>query len=75
MTGAIASPRQDRVLGIRVTPLNRRRIENFKANRRGYWSAWIFAVLFVLSLFAELIANDRPLFVWYDGAPYIPASS
>lgn len=73
MTGAIASPRQDRVLGIRVTPLNRRRIENFKANRRGYWSAWIFAVLFVLSLFAELIANDRPLFVWYDGAPYIPA--
>ena len=43
------------------SPLNRRRWQNFKANRRGYWSFWIFMVLFVVSLFAELIANDRPL--------------
>ncbi len=62
----------DTVLGMRITPLNRRRIENFKANRRGYWSLWIFLVLFVGSLFAEVIANDRPLAVGYDGGIYFP---
>jgi microcin C transport system permease protein len=62
----------DHFLGLRVTPLTRRRIDNFKANRRGVWSLWIFGVLFVVSLFAELIANDRPLVVWYDGAIYFP---
>ncbi len=69
-TAAIA--RADRVLGMRITPLNRRRIENFKANRRGYWSLWIFLILFVGSLFAEVFANDRPLVVRYDGAIYFP---
>ena len=54
---------QDTFLGFRITPLNRRRIENFKANKRGYWSFWIFIVIFVLSLFAELIANDKPLLI------------
>ena len=48
---------------LRLTPLNQRRLANFRANRRGYWSLWIFTVLFVVSLFAELIANDRPLLV------------
>ena len=43
------------------SPLNQRRWQNFKANRRGYWSLWIFLVLFGMSLFAELIANNRPL--------------
>jgi len=66
-------PARDRVLGIRVTPISRRRIENFKANRRGYWSFWIFLVLFVLSLGAEFVANDRPLLVRYDGNFYFPA--
>ncbi len=42
----------DRVLGIRVTPLTWRRFANFRANRRGFWSLWIFLVLFGLSLFA-----------------------
>jgi microcin C transport system permease protein len=42
-----------------ISPLNRRRFANFRANRRGYWSALVFALLFVVSLFAELIANDR----------------
>jgi microcin C transport system permease protein len=37
---------------IRLSPLNRRRLANFRANKRGYWSFWIFAVLFVVSLFA-----------------------
>jgi microcin C transport system permease protein len=52
------------------SPLNRRRWENFKANRRGYWSLWIFLVLFVVSLFAELIANDRPFLIKFDGHLY-----
>ena len=59
-------------LGLRITPLMRRRLINFRRNRRGFWSLWIFLSLFVLSLFAELIANDKPLFVWFDGAPYVP---
>jgi microcin C transport system permease protein len=55
-----------------VSPLNRRRWENFKANQRGYWALWIFLVLFVVSLFAEFIANDKPFFVRYDGRSYFP---
>ena len=46
-----------------LSPLNRRRWQNFKANRRGYWSFWIFLVLFVVTLFAEFIANDKPFLV------------
>lgn len=61
-----------RVLGLKVTPLTRRRVDKFKQNRRGYWSLWIFAILFVLSLFAEVIANDKPLVVQYDGSLYFP---
>ena len=70
--GGTSAPPGDRFLGMAITPLNRRRLENFKANRRGYWSMWLFAVLFFLSLFAEFIANDRPIFVWYDGGAYWP---
>ncbi len=58
--------------GRRITPLTRRRLENFRANRRGYWSLWIFLVLFGISLFAELIANDRPILIRFDGAFYLP---
>jgi microcin C transport system permease protein len=54
------------------SPLNQRRWQNFKANRRGYWSFWIFSVLFVASLFANVIANDRPLMIKYDGRLYWP---
>jgi microcin C transport system permease protein len=63
-----------RFLGIplRLTPLGIRRIENFKANRRGYWSLIVFLLLFGVSLFAEFIANDRPLVVRYDGKWYFP---
>src|SRR5258707_13639410 len=49
------------------SPLNRRRWQNFKSNRRGYWSFWIFLILFFVSLFAELIANDRPFLIKFDG--------
>ena len=54
------------------SPLNQRRWENFKANKRGYWSFWIFMVLFVASLFANMLANDKPLLVKYDGHLYWP---
>ncbi|MDF9892678.1 UNVERIFIED_ORG: microcin C transport system permease protein [Pseudomonas vranovensis] len=56
-----------------LSPLNRRRFERFKANRRGWWSLWLFLILFGLSLGAELIANDKPLVVRYDGQWYFPA--
>ncbi len=55
------------------SPLNKRRWQNFKSNRRGYWSFWIFLVLFFVSLFAELIANDRPFLIKFDGKLYFPA--
>jgi microcin C transport system permease protein len=57
---------------IAVSPINRRRWENFKRNRRGYWSLWIFLVLFVLSLGADFIANDKPFVVKYDGHYFFP---
>jgi microcin C transport system permease protein len=55
-----------------LTPLTRRRLANFRANRRGYWSLMIFAVLFFVTLFAEFIANDRPLVAKADGRWYVP---
>ncbi len=55
-----------------ISPLNQRRWQNFKANRRGYWSLWIFLVLFVLSLFAEFIANDKPIVASYKGEILFP---
>lgn len=67
-----AAPVEQRFLGVKITPLTARRIYNFRANRRGVWSLWIFLALFVGSLFAELIANDKPLLVRYDGAFYAP---
>jgi len=57
---------------LRLSPINARRMENFKANRRGYWSFWIFITLFMLCLFAELIANDRPIVVSYKGETLFP---
>jgi microcin C transport system permease protein len=56
----------------RLSPLNQRRWQNFRANRRGYWSLWIFLVLFVLSLLSELIANDKPLIASYKGEILFP---
>lgn len=55
-----------------LSKLGRRRWHNFRANRRGYWSTWIFLVIFVITLFAEVIANDKPLLVRYDGEFYVP---
>ena len=75
MTSAPAAPASTSVLapGARISPINRRRLANFKRNRRGWWSFWIFSVLFLLSLGAEFIANDKPFLVAYDGSYYFPA--
>ncbi|MBW7469963.1 ABC transporter permease [Marinobacter sp. M216] len=55
-----------------LTPIQQRRLRNFRANRRGYWSLWVFLALFGLSLVAELIANDSPLVVSYQDTFYFP---
>ena len=70
---APASPPVDHFLGVKVSPLNRRRLSNFRANKRGFWSLWIFLALFGVSLVAEVIANDKPILVSFDGAFYTPA--
>lgn len=57
---------------MRLSPLNQRRWRNFTANRRAYWSMWIFGILFGVSLFAEVLANDRPLLVSYRGEWRMP---
>jgi microcin C transport system permease protein len=44
----------------------------FKSNRLGYYSMWIFLIIFVISLFAELVANDRPIIASYQGKIYFP---
>jgi microcin C transport system permease protein len=56
-----------------LTPINLRRWQNFKANRRGYWSLWIFLFLFIGSLFAEFVANDKPYYVSFEGKSFFPA--
>jgi microcin C transport system permease protein len=55
-----------------LSPLNRRRLKSFRANRRGFWSLWIFLAVFLVCLPAEFIANDRPLLVRYAGSWYFP---
>ncbi|MEF3365484.1 ABC transporter permease [Methylocystis sp. 9N] len=58
---------------LRLTPLDRRRLDNFKANTRGYWSFWIFMTLFLMSLGSNFLANDRPILAWYKGQLLFPA--
>jgi len=67
-----AAPIADHFLGRKISPLTRRRLESFRRNRRGFWSLWIFLAVFVVTLFAEFIANDRPLLVRFNGAWYLP---
>lgn len=62
----------ERFLRFRITPLTRRRLMNFRANGRGFWSLWIFLILFLCSLFAEFLANDKPLLVRYENTFYFP---
>lgn len=55
-----------------LSPLNQRRWRNFKANRRSFWALWIFLIAFGLSLFAELLANDKPILALYRGEWFVP---
>ena len=57
---------------MQLTPINQARWARFRHNRRGYWSLWIFLIIFVCSMCSELIANDRPLLVQYKGSLYVP---
>ena len=76
MAGTLTTPSHGTDTGtrppVRLSPLNARRLENFRANKRGFWSLWIFLAMFIVSLFAEVIANDKPVFVWFDGGLYTP---
>lgn len=55
-----------------LSPLTQKRLYYFKQHKRGYYSFWIFMVLFVFSLFAEFIANDKPLLIKYDNHYFVP---
>ena len=55
-----------------MTPLTKRRLQQFRANKRGYWSLWIFSALLIICVGAELIANDKPLLVSYNDSLYLP---
>jgi microcin C transport system permease protein len=72
MAASFAAGERRRLLGLTLSPLSARRLANFKANRRGYVSFIVFTALFALSLLAEVIANDKPLLVRYDGRFYFP---
>ena len=56
----------------RLSELDRRRLRNFRSNKRALWSLRIFAVLFLVSLVAEVVANDKPILVSYRGEFYVP---
>lgn len=66
-TPATSKPKRSR-----LSPMNQRRWANFKANRRGFWATWLFLFLFIGSLFAEFIANDKPILIQYKGEFYYP---
>jgi microcin C transport system permease protein len=68
--GVEVPPRRNRIV---ISPLNKRRWESFKANRRGYWSLWVFLAMFFISLFAEFIANDKPIYIHVNGKSFFPA--
>jgi microcin C transport system permease protein len=58
-----------------MSPLNQRRWSNFKENRRAKYSLLFFGLLFFLSLFAELLANDKPILIYFNGTVYWPIVS
>jgi microcin C transport system permease protein len=70
--GPLKPAADHRFLGRRITPFTARRLRNFRRNGRGFWSLWIFLALFVIALFAEFIANDKPILVVYDGRWFFP---
>ena len=74
MDDAIAKAPKILLSGVlRLTPLDRRRLDNFKANRRGFWAFWLFLAMFLMSLGSEFLANDRPILAYYKGELLAPA--
>jgi len=57
---------------MKLSPLNKRRLQNFKSNKRGFYSFWIFSFLFIVSIFSDFIANDKPLLIKFDQEYYFP---
>ncbi len=55
-----------------LSPLNQRRLKNFKSNKRGWYSFWVFTILFLISIFANFIANDKPLLIKYNEKYFFP---
>ena len=55
-----------------LSPLTIRRLKNFKANKRGFFSSWLFCILFLISIFAEFIANDKPILIVFDNRIHFP---
>ncbi|MFY9831614.1 MAG: ABC transporter permease [Methylocystis sp.] len=74
MDNAVAKAPKIMLSGIlRLTPIDRRRLDNFKANRRGFWAFWLFLAMFLMSLGSEFLANDRPILAYYKGELLAPA--
>ena len=71
-TNVIEIPERPKFLGIEVSELTRRRLDKFRAHKRGYWSLWIFIGLFTIALFSEFVANDKPFLVYYKSEYYFP---
>ena len=57
---------------MKISPLNQRRFNNFKSNKRGWYSFWIFSFLFFTSFFADFFSNDKPLIIKYESEYYFP---
>jgi len=55
-----------------LSPLNKRRLDNFKSSKRGWYSFLIFSFLFLVSIFADFIANEKPLLIKYENQIYLP---
>ena len=60
---------------MKLSPLNKRRLQNFKSNKRGFYSFWIFSFLFIVSIVADFIANDKPLLIKFDQEYYFPITN
>ena len=60
------------LIKFRLEKINQERWNRFRANKRGYLSLYLFSILFVLTLFSELISNDKPLLIYYDSSFYCP---
>ena len=57
---------------LRLSPVNQRRVKKFRENKRGWYSLWFFTIIFIASLFAEFIANDKPVYIQFDNEHYFP---